>query len=239
MVRWQQSAVTDAGGNDRAGRACLRRLKRFRTSIAAETVSLIVGTPSGGGIYDLWSRILARHLGRHIPGQPNIIVQNMAGAGGLRAAMNLYDVAPRDGSVLGVIQATAPFAPLLDPAGPQFDARRFGWIGSMTKELSFCIAMSNAKVKTLQRRPDPPPAGGQHRPRYAPRLSAADESSVRREIRGDQRLSRRQRYLPRDGARRDRGTLRRDAGRVAQLPPRLAVAGEGQPRRPDRHRIRS
>jgi tripartite-type tricarboxylate transporter receptor subunit TctC len=113
------------------------------------TVSLIVGTPSGGGIYDLWSRILARHLGRHIPGQPNIIVQNMAGAGGLRAAMNLYNVAPRDGSVLGVIQATAPFAPLLDPGGPQFDARRFGWIGSMTKESSFCIAMSNAKVKTF------------------------------------------------------------------------------------------
>lgn len=113
------------------------------------TVSLIVGTPSGGGIYDLWSRILARHLGRHIPGQPNIIVQNMAGAGGLRAAMNLYNVAPRDGSVLGVIQATAPFAPLLDPAGPQFDARRFGWIGSMTKESSFCIAMSSAKVKTF------------------------------------------------------------------------------------------
>lgn len=114
------------------------------------TISLIVGTPSGGGIYDLWSRMLARHLGRHIPGQPNVIVQNMAGAGGLRAGMNLYSVAPRDGSVLGVIQATAPFAPLLDPGGPQFDARKFGWIGSMTKESSFCIAMSNAKVKTFK-----------------------------------------------------------------------------------------
>ena len=113
------------------------------------TVSLIVGTPSGGGIYDLWSRMLARHLGRHISGQPNVIVQNMAGAGGIRAAMNLYSVAPRDGSVLGVIQATAPFAPLLDPGGPQFDARKFGWIGSMTKESSFCIAMSSAKVKTF------------------------------------------------------------------------------------------
>lgn len=114
-----------------------------------KTISLVVGTPSGGGIYDLWSRMLGRHLGRHIPGQPNIVVQNMAGAGGLRAAMNLYSVAPRDGSVLGVIQATAPFAPLLDPGGPQFDARKFGWIGSMTKESSFCIAMSSAKVKTF------------------------------------------------------------------------------------------
>ena len=117
---------------------------------SGRTVTVIVGTPSGGGIYDLWSRILARHLGRHIPGNPNIIVQNMAGAGGLRAGMNLYNVAPRDGSVLGVIQATAPFAPLLDPAGPKFDARRFSWVGSMTKESSFCIAMSSAKVKTFK-----------------------------------------------------------------------------------------
>ena len=113
-----------------------------------KTVSLVVSTPPGGG-YDLWGRLLSRHLGRHIPGNPQIIVQNMTGAGGIRAVTTLYNVSPRDGTVLGVVHSTAPFVPLLDPGGPKFDAARFGWIGSMTKETSYCVVWGEAPVKTF------------------------------------------------------------------------------------------
>jgi tripartite-type tricarboxylate transporter receptor subunit TctC len=114
-----------------------------------KTISLVVSTPPGGG-YDLWGRLLSRHLGRHIPGHPQIIVQNMVGAGGIRATTHLYNVSARDGSVLGVIHSTGPFVPLLEPNGPKFDASKFGWIGSMTKETSFCVAWGEASVKTFE-----------------------------------------------------------------------------------------
>ena len=114
-----------------------------------KTISLVVSTPPGGG-YDLYGRLLARHLGRHLPGNPGIIVQNMTGAGGLRATINLYNVAARDGTVLGVVHSTAPFVPLLDPNAPKFDATRFGWVGSMTKESSFCVVWGGSPVKTFR-----------------------------------------------------------------------------------------
>jgi tripartite-type tricarboxylate transporter receptor subunit TctC len=113
-----------------------------------KTISLVVSTPPGGG-YDLWGRLLSRHLGRHIPGNPGVIVQHMVGAGGIRATTTLYNVSPRDGTVIGVIHSTAPFVPLLDPGAPKFDASRFGWIGSMTKESSFCVVWGGAPVKTF------------------------------------------------------------------------------------------
>jgi tripartite-type tricarboxylate transporter receptor subunit TctC len=114
-----------------------------------KTVTFIVSTPPGGG-YDIWGRLLARHLGRHIPGSPQVVVQNMVGAGGLRAATTLYNVSRRDGTVLGTVNSTAPFVPLFDPKAPKFDATRFGWIGSMTKETSFCVVWGTSPVKTFQ-----------------------------------------------------------------------------------------
>jgi tripartite-type tricarboxylate transporter receptor subunit TctC len=113
-----------------------------------KTVTLAVSTPPGGG-YDLWGRLLSRHLGRHIPGSPQFIVQNMVGAGGLRAMTTLYNVSPRDGTMIGVVHSTVPFMPLLDPTGPKFEANRLGWIGSMTKETSFCLVWSAAPVKSF------------------------------------------------------------------------------------------
>src|SRR5204863_776854 len=92
-----------------------------------KTVNILVGVEAGGG-YDLYARVLAQFLARHIPGQPNVIVQNMPGAGGLRAARNLVSVAPKDGTALGILSQTLPFDTVLGYT-PDIDAGAFNWIG--------------------------------------------------------------------------------------------------------------
>ena len=91
-------------------------------------VRMIVGHPVGGD-YDIGGRLLAKSMARHIPGQPTIIVQNMPGAGSLRAANYLYVVAPKDGSTIGLFARGMAMQPLLDAQGVQFDAQKFNWIG--------------------------------------------------------------------------------------------------------------
>ena len=115
-----------------------------------KTISLVVSTPPGGG-YDIWGRLLSRHYGDHIPGKPKMIVQNMVGAGGIRATITIYNVSAKDGTVIGIVNATAPFVPLLEPSNDtKFDASKFGWIGSMARESSFCVVWGGADVKTFQ-----------------------------------------------------------------------------------------
>ena len=93
-------------------------------------INLIVGYGPGGG-YDLTARLLPRHLGRFIPGQPSVVVQNMVGAGSLRAANYLYGAAPKDGATFGVFGSDIPMIGLIGAnAAVQFDARRFNWLGS-------------------------------------------------------------------------------------------------------------
>ena len=93
-------------------------------------INLIVGYGPGGG-YDLTARLLARHIGRFIPGQPSVVVQNMAGAGSLRAANYLYAAAPKDGATFGVFGSDIPMIGLIGVnSSVQFDARRFTWLGS-------------------------------------------------------------------------------------------------------------
>jgi tripartite-type tricarboxylate transporter receptor subunit TctC len=94
------------------------------------TLTLVVGYgPSGG--YDLFGRLIARHLGRHIPGNPTIVVQNMPGAGSLRATNWLYAVAPRDGTVFGIIARDMPMLAILGTnRAATFDPRKFTWLGS-------------------------------------------------------------------------------------------------------------
>jgi len=116
---------------------------------AGRSITLVVGAGAGGG-YDSWARFLARHLGRHIPGQPTVVVQNFTGAGGLRAALHIYNVAPKDGSVIGLVQATALVAPLLGTKEAQFDSERFSWIGNMSKEYSLCSSWYESKIKTVR-----------------------------------------------------------------------------------------
>jgi tripartite-type tricarboxylate transporter receptor subunit TctC len=104
-----------------------------------KNVDLYVGYSAGGG-YDLYARVLARHIGSHIPGNPTIVVKNMEGAGSLRLANWLYRIAPKDGSVLGMIGRGTGFDPLLGQKAALFDATKFTWIGSGNHEVSVCVS---------------------------------------------------------------------------------------------------
>ena len=110
------------------------------------TISLVIGYSVGGG-YDLYARLLARHMGQYIPGHPTIVPQNLTGAGSLRAASFLYSAAPKDGSVFGTFGRTIATTPLLMPASAQFDPTRFSWLGSMTNEVSLCVTWHTSPVK--------------------------------------------------------------------------------------------
>ena len=116
---------------------------------AGKTVQMIIGFGAGGG-YDTWGRTVARHIGKHLPGKPQVIPQNMPGAGSFVATSHLYNVAPKDGTVLGIIARDAALGPLTGAPGARFDATKLSWIGTPTKETNVCIAFHTAKVKTAQ-----------------------------------------------------------------------------------------
>jgi tripartite-type tricarboxylate transporter receptor subunit TctC len=101
------------------------------------SVTVVVGHEVGTG-FDIYGRTLARHLSRHIPGNPNIIVQNMTGASGITAANWLYNVAPKDGTVMATFVQTVPFEPLMGNAAARFDAAKYAWIGNMEESVAVC-----------------------------------------------------------------------------------------------------
>ena len=111
-----------------------------------KTVSLLIGYSVGGG-YDAYGRLVARHFAKHLPGNPNVVPQNMSGAGSLKAANYLYSVAPKDGSVIGTFSRSQGIAPLVDKA--EFDSTKFTWLGSVTDEVSLCVTRHDAPVKTF------------------------------------------------------------------------------------------
>jgi tripartite-type tricarboxylate transporter receptor subunit TctC len=110
------------------------------------TITLAIGFSAGGG-YDLYARLLARHLGKHIPGQPSIVAQNREGAGSERALLYLYNAAPKDGSVIGTFSRGMAVAPLL--ANAPFDARKFSWLGSISSDVSVCFTWYTSPIKTF------------------------------------------------------------------------------------------
>ena len=111
-----------------------------------KTVQLLIGYTAGGG-YDLNARVLARHMGKHIPGNPNVVPQNMAGAGSLRLANYLYNVAPKDGTAIGMVGRGMAMEPLIGGSATQYDARRYTWIGSVSDQVSLCATWHTSKVK--------------------------------------------------------------------------------------------
>lgn len=120
-------------------------------TLAGKTVNLIIGFGPGGG-YDLWGRAVARHMSRHLPGNPTIVPQNMPGAGSLNAANHIYNVAPRDGTAIGLITGPAVLAPITGTPGARFDATKMTWVGTPTTDTHVCIAYSapRVQVKTLK-----------------------------------------------------------------------------------------
>src|SRR5258707_433306 len=109
-------------------------------------VTLVIGFSAGGG-YDLYARLLARHLGKHIPGQPSIVPQNREGAGSERATLYLYNAAPKDGSVIGTFSRSMAVAPLL--VGAPFDATKLSWLGSISSDVSVCMMWHTSPIKTF------------------------------------------------------------------------------------------
>ncbi|MBM3527980.1 MAG: hypothetical protein FJX62_07805 [Alphaproteobacteria bacterium] len=114
---------------------------------AGKQVSMIIGFGPGGG-YDLWGRTVARHIGKHLPGRPSVVPQNMPGAGSYVATSHIYNAAPKDGTVMGIIARDAALGPLSGAPGARFDATKLSWLGTPTKEHNVCIAYRTAAVKT-------------------------------------------------------------------------------------------
>jgi tripartite-type tricarboxylate transporter receptor subunit TctC len=113
-----------------------------------KTVDLYIGY-SAGGAYDLYARMLARFMSKHIPGNPTIVPKNMAGTGSLVLANWLYNVAPKDGSAFGTIGRGTGFDPILGNTKAQFDGTKYTWLGSANNEVSVCVAWHTAGVTTF------------------------------------------------------------------------------------------
>lgn len=114
-------------------------------------VTIIVPTSAGGG-YDLPARVLARHIGRHIPGNPTIVVQNMPGAGGKRAINHVHNAAPRDGTIISAAHSFIAFDPLFEGTATKakFDPKAFNWLGSVMKTTSVGVAWHTSGVASHQ-----------------------------------------------------------------------------------------
>jgi tripartite-type tricarboxylate transporter receptor subunit TctC len=115
---------------------------------AGKQLTIVVSSESGGG-YDLYTRSITRWLPKHLPGSPSMIVQNMDGASGLRATNYLYNVAPKDGLTIGMVNNGAPFAILYGVTQAQFDPTKFNWLGSPAKEISVFVLWHTVPVNSI------------------------------------------------------------------------------------------
>jgi tripartite-type tricarboxylate transporter receptor subunit TctC len=108
-----------------------------------------IGYSVGGG-YDVYARLLGRHMSKHIPGNPTVVLKNVEGAGSLRLANLLYNALPKDGTVIGTIGRGTGFDPLLGVKAAQFDATKFNWIGSANDEVSVCVAWHTTGITKFE-----------------------------------------------------------------------------------------
>jgi tripartite-type tricarboxylate transporter receptor subunit TctC len=113
-----------------------------------KTITISVGF-SPGGSYDFYPRLFARHIGKYIPGNPAVVVQNMPGAGSMRAANHLFNIAPKDGTALGVVSQTVMLEAPLGTPGVKYNAVEFTYVGRMTGVLETMISWHAAKAQTI------------------------------------------------------------------------------------------
>ena len=104
---------------------------------------------TAGGTYDATARLFARYLGKHLAGNPTVIVRNMPGAGSLVATMHLYNTAPKDGTTLGIIGGGTVLEPLLGNPQAKYDARRFTWIGGRSRDNFLCVVWHTVPVSSI------------------------------------------------------------------------------------------
>lgn len=129
------------------GEAAAQSVEEF---YKANPITVLVASDVGGA-YDVYTRTVGRYLSKHIPGQPNVIVKFMPGAGGLIAVNHLANVAPRDGSAIGAIRAANPVEPILNPGRQvQFDPRELNWIGNVSSQHGTCFTWHTSPIRSLE-----------------------------------------------------------------------------------------
>jgi len=116
-------------------------------AFAGKIVTMYIGFGPGGG-YDMWARVVAAHIGKHLPGNPTVTPENLPGGGSYRAAGFMYNVAPKDGTAIALIARDAALGPLTGAPGAQFDATKLSYLGTPAIETNICIANNTAAVKT-------------------------------------------------------------------------------------------
>lgn len=114
---------------------------------AGKSIQLIISSESGGG-FDTYSRALARYIPKHIPGQPNIVVQYMPGATGIVAANHLFNIAAKDGTVIGALSNSNLLEPLYGNKNAKYDSRHFSWLGSMGRQRAICVTWHTSPIKS-------------------------------------------------------------------------------------------
>ncbi len=114
-----------------------------------KTLTVVVGHEAGTG-YDYFGRTLARHIARHLPGQPNVVPQNMPGAGGLRAANWLYNVAAKDGTVVSVLAPETALKPIFGDAAANYEPAKFTWVGNMDESVATCVVSARSGITAVE-----------------------------------------------------------------------------------------
>ena len=169
-----------------------------------KTITMATGT-SPGGDYDLRLRMVARHIGKHIPGNPTVTVINMPGGGGLVVANWLANIAPKDGSAVVAVTQNLAVHQATGAAGIKFDVREFNWIGNTTDTPNVITAWHATGIRTIQDVMERElVVGATGRRQWFVPLSVFAQSARGHEIQDRHRLSRRQRRQHRDGAWRSR-----------------------------------
>ena len=113
-----------------------------------KTVTIIIGSTAAGGV-DVYGRLIARHIGRHIPGNPKVVPQNLPGAGSIAAASHIYSAAPKDGTQIGTVLAGAIVDPLLTDGARRYDPTRLNFIGNANTETAVCVVRADAPARSF------------------------------------------------------------------------------------------
>ncbi len=122
---------------------------RAQSETFDKPITIYVAGTAGGGI-DLLARALARHMGKYLPGSPNVVVQDMPGAGGIRAAHFLAESAPRDGTAIGTFAGGPVIEPLIGARNPGYDMSKFTWVGAVSKDVGVCLSYGTTPFKTVE-----------------------------------------------------------------------------------------
>lgn len=148
MIRWVKTVAMIAG-LALAIAASPTKADPIADFYKGKQINWILSAGAGGG-YSTYAHAFQTYFSKHIPGNPSIVIQNMPGAGGIRAMTFLSSVAPKDGTTIGLVHSSVPFAPLYGIKGARFDPRKMNWIGSINKSTGICVSWHTAPVKVAQ-----------------------------------------------------------------------------------------